>query len=137
MSLALLIVAFLLTGFTSITNKALVQWHLGEFRYVYMVALYGSAMILGLVSVPLRKKKEPSTKTDMWVGLIMGSSGALSVLFLLFALQKAQGIVIFPVRSLGNLIVTALVSMIAWHEKLSKSQWLGMAISLVALWLLY
>lgn len=139
MSLVLLIIAFLLTGFTSIASKALVQWHLSPYRDLYMITLYGSGMLLGLISIPIRKKigAEEPTCNDVWVGLLMGISGALSTIFLLIALSKAQGIVIFPVRSLGNLVVTALVSMVAWHERLSRSQWLGLTISLVAIWLLY
>ncbi|NIN68555.1 MAG: hypothetical protein GTO63_28390, partial [Anaerolineae bacterium] len=58
-------------------------------------------------------------------------------LFLLIALEQMPGIVVFPIRNLGNLVFTATVSIIAWREQLSRSQKLGVAVSLVAIWLIY
>lgn len=134
MSFLLLMVAFVLTGVLSITNKALVQWGLGEYRDLYMLAYYAAATLLGMVVTVTRRKK--SRVVDGQVGITMGLGGALSMLFLLLALQHMQGIVAFPVRSLGNLIVTALVSITAWKEHLSRSQWLGIVISIIAIWLI-
>jgi drug/metabolite transporter (DMT)-like permease len=135
MSFVLLMIAFLLTGVISIANKTLVQMNLGDFRDAYMLTYFGAPALLGLVY--LVAKRDHGNNTDRRVGLIMGLGGALSTLCFLIALQYMKGIVAFPVRSLGNLVVTAMVSIAAWRERLSISQWIGIALSLIAIWLIY
>jgi uncharacterized membrane protein len=134
-SFLMLMIAFLLTGLLNITNKALVEWELSKYREVYMLAFYGTAMILGGSIIIM--SKQGSTASDRSVGFIMGLAGALSMLCLLIALQYLPGIVVFPVRSLGNLTLTGFVSILAWKERLSRSQWLGIILSLTAIWLIY
>lgn len=135
MSFILLMIAFLLTGGIGVTNKALVEWDLAAYRDLYMLAFYGTAMVLGAMITFVRQ--ETNKPDDRWVGLLMGLSGALSMLFLLIALEHMPGIVVFPVRNLGNLVLTAGVSIIAWREELSRSQKVGIALSLIAIWLIY
>jgi len=135
MSFLLLIIAFSLTGIIGITNKALIEWGLSAYRELYMLAFYGTAMLLGGAVLCFRSQE--SVPADKWVGLFMGFSGAVSMLFFLIALGHMPGIVVFPVRNLGNLVLTGVVSIAAWKEHLSRSQWLGIALSLVAIWLIY
>ncbi len=135
MSFLFLMIAFVLTGLISIANKALVQMHLGDFRDAYMLTYFGAPAVLGLVY--LISRREHGDNADRRVGLMMGLGGALSTLCFLIALQYLPGIVAFPVRSLGNLVITAIVSILAWREHLSRSQWLGIILSLIAIWLIY
>lgn len=135
MSFVLLMIAFVLTGLISIANKTLVQMGLGEYRDAYMLAYFGVPSLIGLVYMISRR--EHGDSTDRRVGFIMGIGGALSTLFFLIALEHMKGIVAFPVRSLGNLIVTGMVGIAAWRERLSISQWIGIALSLIAIWLIY
>jgi len=135
MSFLLLMIAFVLTGAISVANKALVQMGLGDFRDSYLLAYYAAPTLLALVHLTMRR--EGGNVADRRVGLLMGIGGALSTICFLIALQHMQGIVAFPVRSLGNLVVTAIVSIVAWKEQLSRSQWIGIILSLVAIWLIY
>ena len=135
MSFLLLTIAFVFTGIVGITNKALIEWGLEAHRNLYMLAFYGTPMLLGTAIMAVRRQE--SNSADRWVGFVMGSAGALSMLFFLIALQHLPGIVVFPVRNLGNLVLTAVVSIIAWREELSRSQWVGIGLSLVAIWLIY
>lgn len=135
MSFLLLMVAFMLTGLLHVANKALHEYRLDAYRDLYMLMYYAIPMIMGLILLKIQGEK--TTMTDRKIGLFMGFSGALSLLFFLIALQHIPGIVAFPVRNLGNLVVTATLSMVAWKEKLSHSQWLGVIFSLIAIWLIY
>jgi drug/metabolite transporter (DMT)-like permease len=135
MSLVLLMIAFVLTGLISVTNKAFVVWNLGDYREVYMLGFYTAPSIFGLLALALRRNLGDGM--DRRVGLIMGLGGAFSTLCFLIALQHVAGIVAFPVRNMGNVAATGMVGIIAWKERLSKSQWLGIALSLVAIWLIY
>lgn len=135
MSFLLLMVAFVLTGVLNILNKALIQWNLAPYRDVYMLAFYGTPALLGIVILGVRRQEQSGD--DRRVGLMMGTAGAISMVFFLLALQGMSGIVVFPVRSLGNLLLTAVFSIVAWRERLSTSQKIGIGLSLAALWLIY
>ncbi len=134
MSLFLLMVAFVLTGMLNISNKALVEWGLGSYRDTYILAYYGTPLLIGIVLLLTRRQRGNST--DMKVGLLMGLGGGLAMTCFLVALQHMDGIVAFPVRNLGNLVCTATVSLAAWKDKLSRSQKVGIALSLIAIWLI-
>lgn len=135
MSLLLLMVAFVMTGMLNISNKALIEWGLGAYRDLYTLAYYATPLLIG--SVVLLARGQRGDVTDMRVGLLMGLGGALALTCLMLALQGMDGIVAFPVRSLGNLVVTAAVSIVAWREHLSGSQKVGIGLSLLAIWLIY
>ncbi|HAH86650.1 MAG TPA: hypothetical protein DCL60_04695 [Armatimonadetes bacterium] len=134
MSLFLLIISFLLTGLVLITNKALIAWGLEGQTDLYMLAFYGVPLILAASTNAIYRQK--SSRTDILVGLIMGAAGATGTLFLLLALAKMPGIVAFPIRNLGNVVLTGIVGIIFWKERLSKAQWMGGLLSLVAILLL-
>jgi drug/metabolite transporter (DMT)-like permease len=135
MSLILLIISFLLTGLVLITNKALVAWGLEGQTDLYMLAFYGVPLTLAVASNAFHRQK--SSRTDILVGLAMGVAGATGTLFLMLALAKVSGIVAFPVRNLGNVVLTGIVGIIFWKERLSKTQWMGILLSLVAILLIY
>lgn len=134
MSVILLAMAFLFTGISAIANKALIEWHLKAYNDTYILALYAVPAILGLLLYRVTPQK--TTRTDISLGMIMGCFGTLGLITFMIALAHIKGIIAFPVRSLGNLVLTAVVSIIAWHDKLSRSQWIGIALSLAAIWLL-
>jgi multidrug transporter EmrE-like cation transporter len=131
----LLIISFLLTGLVLITNKALVAWGLEGQTDLYMLAFYGVPLVLAVASNAFHRQK--SSRTDIFVGLAMGVAGATGTLFLMLALAKMDGIVAFPVRNLGNVVLTGIVGIIFWKERLSKTQWLGILLSLAAISLIY
>lgn len=135
MSFILLLIAFVLSGVSAIANKALIQWGLGAYLEIYMISFNGVAAILGGITILILRER--GGKKDYSVGFLMGVAATLSGIFFLIALTHTTGIVAFPIRSLGNLVLTTLVSIFAWREKLSRIQWFGMALSLIAIWLIY
>lgn len=135
MSLVFLAISFVASGLSSVMSKLLIELHMKEFQDVYLLSSYVASLLLGCTL--LRATKQKGTPRDPSVGLVMGFFGCGGfILFLLF-LSQSSGIVAFPLRSLGNLILTAVISMLAWKDRLSKSQWVGVVLSLVAIWLIY
>lgn len=134
MSLFLLIVAFFFTGVVAIMNKALVAEGLGHYGDLYVMTMYGAPMVLGIAIAVIRREK--AAPDDRRVGFVMGVIGVASMLVFLVALEGMPGIVAFPVRNVGGLVLTCIISVVAWHERLSKAQWLGIALSIAAIWLI-
>lgn len=134
MSLFLLLVAFVLTGVTSISNTSLIPLKLEAFRGLYLLGLWGSGVVLGLITMAITKHR--SGKNDISIGMVMGVGGAIAMILLLLSLKTIPAMVAFPVRSCGNIAITAVISLLAWKERLTLRQWLGIAFGLVSIYLL-
>jgi drug/metabolite transporter (DMT)-like permease len=135
MSLCLLVVAFVTTGLAAITNKAIHECGLDAYKDIYMLAFYAVGAAAAIVWWLIRPVK--IRKADAWLGVVMGICGSLGLVFFIVAIAGMKGIVVFPVRNMGNVVLTALVSYITWREKLSLSQKAGIMLSLAAIFLLY
>ncbi|MGI6296723.1 MAG: SMR family transporter [Armatimonadota bacterium] len=134
MSLFLLIVAFLLTGVSQISNRALDPLNLGGHMGLYSIGFWGAGIVCGLVTFLIVKHE--TRRQDAILGTVMGVIGAIAMFLLLLALRTVPGMVAFPVRSCGNIALTAIISYFAWNERLSARQWLGIACGLVSIYLL-
>ena len=134
MSLLLLFVAFVLTGLNSISNKAMVHFHLDAYIGLYGLGFWGTGVVLGLITLAATKHKVSGL--DAKIGIAMGVSGSIGMVLLLIALDTVPGVVAFPVRSCGNTSLTAIISYLAWRERVTPRQWLGIICGLAAIYLL-
>lgn len=134
MSLFLLIVAFVLTGVSQISNRALAPLELGNYMGLYSIGFWGAGVVCGFVLYFFVKHE--TRRQDVVLGIVMGVVGAVAMFLLLLALRTVPGMVAFPVRSCGNIALTAIISYFAWNERLSVRQWLGIACGLVSIYLL-
>lgn len=134
MSLPLLIAAFLFTGVTGVSNAALGPLHLSGYIGVYSLGFWTSGVVLGLATHAFTRHE--MGKRDVSVGTVMGLAGAVAMVLLLMSLNTVPKVVAFPVRSCGNMALTAVVSCIAWREKVTVRQWLGIACGVAAIYLL-
>ncbi len=134
MSFVLLLAAFVFTGVNSISNRALLAWHLDEYRALYCVGFWGTGIVLGVITLLVTKHE--MSKKAAGIGMTMGVAGAFGMVLLLLALRTVPGVVAFPVRSCGNTTLTAVISFLAWKERVSFKQWVGIALGLAAIYLL-
>lgn len=132
--LFLLFVAWLLTGVNLILSKAVIELGLGSYIYLYMIGFWGVGVIVGLMVRAITRHS--STRLDALVGASMGLAGAVAMLTFMLALAKLPGVVVFPVRSCGNVLLTAFLSHLIWREKLRPRQWLGILTAALAIYLL-
>ncbi|MHB0997832.1 MAG: EamA family transporter [Armatimonadota bacterium] len=134
LSFILLMIAFFLSGIRAILLKVLVESNLEPYIILFTLSLTGTALLLG--SPVLISNRKIERAPDKIIGLLMGLFNTLTVLLALTALEYIPGIIAFPVSSLGNLILTALISIIIWKDRLSTKERFGMVLSLVAIWLI-
>ncbi len=134
MSLLLLLISFVTTGISQISNRALIPLGLDKYMGLYSIGFWGAGVICGLVMYFFVKHE--NRRQDVALGMVMGIIGAIAMFLLLVALRTVPGMVAFPVRSCGNIALTAIISYFAWSERLSRRQWLGIACGLVSIYLL-
>jgi drug/metabolite transporter (DMT)-like permease len=93
--------------------------------------------LIGILVMSLRKKKSMNqlkTKTLLY-GTALGLANFGSLYFLILALNVnfIDSSIIFAINNLSIIIVSALTGSLIFSEKLSKLNWLGVLISLIAI----
>jgi uncharacterized membrane protein len=78
------------------------------------------------------------TRRDVVGGLVLGVINYGSIIFLVLAYDSGmmQKSALLPVNNLGVVLVSALVAVLLFKERLTRFNWLGVALSVVALALL-
>ena len=97
--------------------------------YTFAVALI---LCVGLIVV----KKESFSWKDIAFGILLGVPNYFSASFLLKALNDFAAVIVFPTFSVATVVVISMTGVLAFKEKLSKKQWIGIGVILIALVLL-
>jgi drug/metabolite transporter (DMT)-like permease len=107
---------------------------------LYSCLSFGVAGLIGSVIILYRiviLKIVPNTK-DLFSGIMLGVVNYGSIYFLVIAYNSGvmEKSTLLPLNNLGVVIVSALGAVIIFKEKLSRPNWMGLALSLLALALL-
>jgi len=97
--------------------------------YIFAVAL---VLCLGLV---ILKKERPGIREFLY-GAAIGIPNFFSAKFLLRSLSDLPAVVVYPSFSIGTILLTTLVGVFFFKERLRNLQWLAMAVIVAALFLL-
>lgn len=97
----------------------------------YLFYTFLAALFLALIMAV--KKKERVKPADVFFGLLIGVPNYYSARFLLSALGEVPAVIVYPVYSVGTIIVITLVGLAVFHEKLSRQKLGAMACILAAL----
>lgn len=100
----------------------------------FLLYTYGTAFILCTTLMIL--KKEYPGKREFLYGALIGVPNFLSTKFMLGALTSIPAVVAYPTFSVSTMLLVTLAGTVFFREKLTKNQWIALAIILVALVLL-
>jgi drug/metabolite transporter (DMT)-like permease len=103
---------------------------------VFAIALFGGAAIIGSVLLLFQKRK--LELKSLAGGLYLGIPNYFSLFLVLKALTAFDnnGAVFYPIYNVGIIMLSSFLAMILFREKLSKLNFLGLGISVLALFLL-
>ena len=82
------------------------------------------------------KNKEKMGLSELVFGALIGIPNFLGARVTLLALKAIPAVIVYPVRSVGAIMITTLFGIVFFKEKLRKMQWVAMAAIIVALVLL-
>lgn len=130
----LLAVSFMATGLNMVCTKALIGKGLGAYILQFTFLDYLTASIL---AVPFMwgRNSFPGQR-DLKVGLLMGVSGFVSFVLFLHALRLLSGVVVFPVRSMINILATIIFSVLLWQERIGTVGKFGILTAIVSIFLI-
>ncbi|MBI1926727.1 EamA family transporter [Candidatus Poribacteria bacterium] len=127
----LILVLFLLTGWCALSTKAFVQVSPPDAREIFLLFLFGTAAVIGIV--PLLLFRMVPTPRDILPGTLLGLCNIFGNHFLLIALSGLPGMIVFPIASSSGVVLNTLFAVTVWHERLRRPVIVGIAISVLAL----
>lgn len=140
------IILFLGMGLVDSFVKYAQQYHVADdVLPVFTVILFAMAAVAGLVTKALRRTsfKELVNKNNLLWGIALGISNYGSLYFLIKALNyKSQlgdsidGSIVFGINNLGIIVLSVIIGMTVFKEKFLKINWIGIVLSLVAIYIL-
>ncbi len=105
----------------------------------FIITIFGTAGLLGLfVAVYgwVSQRLQFAWK-NVAAGIILGVPNYGSMLFMLFALDSGlEGSFVFPVVNVGIIVATTIGAVTLFHERLSKLNWVGIALAVTAIGLI-
>lgn len=129
-----LIVLLLLGGGSDAMSKVFEVLGPGALSDPFLFYTFAVAFLLCGVLV-LYKKERPGLR-ELMFGALIGIPNFFSSKFLLGALTKLPAVVVYPSFSVATMLLVTLTGVAVFKERLSKTQWLALAVIVAALILL-
>lgn len=102
-----------------------------EFNEQFLFYTFVFAFLMCLMLV-IRKKEKPGLKEIIW-GAALGLPNYFSARFILGALGEMPAVIVYPTFSVATMVVLTLAGVMFFKEKLSRREWIGIALILMAL----
>tara|TARA_B100002052_G_scaffold63093_1_gene56312 strand:+ start:33742 stop:34557 length:816 start_codon:yes stop_codon:yes gene_type:complete len=107
--------------------------------FMFFMTLFFMASISGLIiylTSSFKTKKKLEIKSVYW-GIFFGIPNFFSLVFFLRALKdpNISSSEVFPLVSMGVIIISSLIGLFIFNEKITKNNWIGILISICAIFL--
>jgi multidrug transporter EmrE-like cation transporter len=98
------------------------------------------ALSIGIVVVAIQyiRKKETFHWKNIIGGIILGVPNYFSIWCIVKALQynAIDSSVLYPINNMGIVILSSVAALLVFREKMSRLNWIGVAISVIAIGLM-
>lgn len=131
-------ILFLGSGFLDTIIKYVEATYLGDHnKNDYLITAFGSAALVGIVSLLIlyvTNKQKPDPKAIL-AGIGIGIPNYFSIWCLIQVLKDYgdNSSAIIPINNMGIVLFSAVFAWLVFAERLTKINWLGIALSLIAI----
>lgn len=126
---------FLLCGMSRVSQDTFKHVSDPQHLPTFLLSAFGIAAIASIVTLIHRRRK--ILPTEYIFGISLGLANILQSHFILKSLEYYEGFIVFPVTSAGAILLTTLIATALLGERLNARTCVGIAISVVALFLLH
>ena len=129
-----LIWMLLACGMANAMSQVFAELDRPELQGIFLMVTFGSAMVMCLALMISKKQK-----IGIWefaFGSLIAVPNFFSSHFILGALKTLSAVVVQPVYNVGSILFVTMVGLLAFRERLSRQQWIGVGVILAALVLL-
>lgn len=135
------LVLFLSSGLLdALINHVQITYVTAENNNDYLVSSFFSAATIGSVVllIQLLRKKQQFQWKNLWAGVLIGIPNYFSIWCLVHFLKESpwQTSASIPVNNMGIVLFSAVAAGILFKERLSTINWLGILLSLLAIYLI-
>jgi uncharacterized membrane protein len=135
----IIILVFIGQGVSDAIFNDFAQKFPNEGGYLFFMTLFFFASISGILILSGKSIISNNTlqlKSLFW-GIIFGIPNFFSLVFFLKALNdpKLSSSIVFPLVSMGVIVSSSIIGMILFKEKLSKNNWIGILLSICAIYI--
>ena len=133
----LIILVFVGQGISDSIFNDFAQKFPNEGNYLFFMVLFFMASISGILILSgrsIRTRCPLQLKSIFW-GVIFGIPNFFSLVFLLKALGSISSSIVFPIVGMGVVISSSLIGLLLFQEKLTRSNWIGILLSICAIYI--
>lgn len=129
-----LIVLLILAGGGDFLTKLFQNYGVTEFKNLYLFYTFLTGLIISTIMLLV---KNPRFKVwDLFYGVMVGIPNVLMPDFLIKGLETVKGAVAFPMVSAGIIVISSIIGMVFFKERLGKKEKAGIVMMVVAIILL-
>ena len=121
-------------GINDFCIKLFQAWRPVSERPFFLFMIFTSACLLS-VSYVVGRGIKPEARTIL-TGFVLGVPNVYSTVFLLAALSQLAAIIVYPVVNIGIILLTSLLAMLLWRDRLNKFGLLALFSGIIAIFLL-
>lgn len=129
----LLVLLFILTGFGDASLKIYEEEFSGVVvKEHFMGVVFLTAFFAGLAGI-IVKKKWLIKKEEWLMGLLIGLPNLLTAIFLIEALERLPGAVVYSAVNVLTVLGGTLLGILRWGDRFTTLQWTGIFLALFAI----
>lgn len=121
-------------GMAEAMSKIFKEAGIPQLEPQFLLFTFISAMVFCFLC--MIAKKQRIGLFELFFGTLIAIPNFFSSKFLMGALGSIPAVIVFPVFSVGTILVVTLAGLLLFRERITKQQWIAIAIILVALVLL-
>jgi len=126
-----LMILLLSQGVSSSMSKVYREWGASSLADHFLLLTFFSAMVICIFLIV--RRKDHFGVQEAFYGILIGIPNFVSSRLLLKSLNSLPAIIVYPVHSVGTIVLVTLVGLFVFRERLSRRQMIAMAVIMVAL----
>lgn len=130
-------VLFILTGIGDASLKIYEVEYSGVFsKGEFMGIVFLTSFLIGITTV-LLKNDWNFTRKEFLIGACIGIPNLLAAVFLIEALERMNGAVVFSAVNVLTVLGGTLIGILFWNDRFTTSQWAGIFLTIISILLLF
>lgn len=129
-----IIILFIGIGLGDFSMKVFEQWKSPAEKSLFLSAVFGAAFFYSVIFIFIKKIK--LERRTFLAGNILGIPNIFSSYFLIEALAEIPAIIVYPVVNIGIILLTALLAMLLFAEKIGFYAKLAVVLGIISIILL-